>query len=614
MARKGLSLFVTVVLVVACTPAIAGVQHSSATSRALEDELLEEVAAGDIDAVRKLLKEGVSANAADEDGATALMYAARDGDLELVRLLVANGADPRRVGCLHWHEEGKEDWWTGSALHAAAGGGHMDVVRYLVGELGMDVDTQPADCDPRECEGRRTVTPLLEAAFSGRVAVMRYLLKHGADVNARDNCGRTAMHHAAYSGSADAIRLLLEHGADVDARAKDGYTPLHVAAFFNHVAAAKALLQGGADREARDSRGRTAWDRLKEDCSDELLSLLAVPGAEKSNQAGGGEATDALVDDEELNRIAKEATAEEIEEFRKKFSFSEDDMDDEEVRQLYALNRFLHGDGDEDQQTVEEFLESLVPDQYPAAPAPETPVMLRWDFHDPKNVFAYRIESESSGGLWDGLIGNTHLLYIVRSRGDGTADVEVQASSRDDGEGADSGETEDQPNFVEGLMNAIGGALIQGMGEDSTLPEGSGQQRQALQDYFPVPNQELQVGQTATIERSFPFNAMGSLLWVRGSTKITLKDFVYVDGHRCAELEVATDISKIDAPKRFRDRYDAYYRARGVAYFDLEDRCFAAGKYASVMSVSAGLDLDTRATVNLKRVPVPELPVQDGTE
>jgi cytohesin len=149
-------------------------------------------------------------------------------------------------------------------LHAAAANPGRDnalVVAALV-DAGADVNARTATTGE---------SPLHAAAEYPQVA--RVLLEHGANVHARDNDGRTPLHHAANraGASAEAIRLLLRAGADPNARDNNGRTPMHLLIQSAtpirgttqpklHPDPLQALLAGGADINAVDSAGDTPRD------------------------------------------------------------------------------------------------------------------------------------------------------------------------------------------------------------------------------------------------------------------------------------------------------------------------------------------------------------------
>ncbi len=114
-------------------------------------------------------------------------------------------------------------------------------------------------------------TPVATAAARRDTAAVRALLKDGADVNAAQGDGMTALHWAARSGDADLAQMLLYAGANVKAATRLGaYTPLMMAAEQGHAAVMAALLSAGADVKAANATGTTP------------LMLAALSGDAKS--------------------------------------------------------------------------------------------------------------------------------------------------------------------------------------------------------------------------------------------------------------------------------------------------------------------------------------------
>jgi hypothetical protein len=128
-------------------------------------------------------------------------------------------------------------------------------------------------------------TPLDLAAMSNNTEVVSLLLSKGADVNSRDEYGRTPQHFAAGAqfigcgeGGWETISLLLSKGADVNEMDKDGRTPLHFAAIRGELKSASFLLSKGADVNAIDNKGRTPLHEAI--CSIKIVEILVESGAD----------------------------------------------------------------------------------------------------------------------------------------------------------------------------------------------------------------------------------------------------------------------------------------------------------------------------------------------
>ena len=126
-----------------------------------------------------------------------------------------------------------------------------------------------------------TDAPVADAAMRRDGARVKVLLKQGADVNAAQGDGMTALHWAATHGDADQARMLIYAGARVDAMTRNGnYTPLHLAARIGNAAVVKALLEAGASANAKTtSGGATPLHFAAAQGSVEVINALADKGA-----------------------------------------------------------------------------------------------------------------------------------------------------------------------------------------------------------------------------------------------------------------------------------------------------------------------------------------------
>src|SRR5216683_3513030 len=110
-----------------------------------------------------------------------------------------------------------------------------------------------ADVNARDCDGD---TALMLAAERGHIELVKVLLKNGADVNAANLNGETALMRAAENDRAAAVKILLAHHADGNAGDVINCTPLMRAAYRGHVDVVKELLAYGADANARNGHSK----------------------------------------------------------------------------------------------------------------------------------------------------------------------------------------------------------------------------------------------------------------------------------------------------------------------------------------------------------------------
>ena len=265
----GLRACCVVAIVALCVAPIA---------RAAEVTLLQASEQGDRAAALRLLAKGANPNTPGPDGTTAIMYAAANDDLELVRALIKAGADVKV----------KNQFGT-SALTEAAIIGSSPIINAVL-KAGADPNT-------KNPEGE---TPLMEVARSGKLEAAKLLVEAGADVNIKEQFGgQTALMWAAAQSQAEMVKFLASKGADLDARGvvrqwerkviteprpkdlnKGGYTPLLYAAREGCVACARHLVEAGADPNLEDPDRVTPLNMALLNMHFEVAAYLIQAGAD----------------------------------------------------------------------------------------------------------------------------------------------------------------------------------------------------------------------------------------------------------------------------------------------------------------------------------------------
>lgn len=110
---------------------------------------------------------------------------------------------------------------------------------------------------PVDFRNKFNQTPLYYAVDSNNVEFAKFLINHGAKVNAKDYFGFTPLHEAIVRGSYNVAKLLIEKGANVNAKDQYGYTPLHLVCIYNRPKLAQLLIKKGANVNAKDNYGNT---------------------------------------------------------------------------------------------------------------------------------------------------------------------------------------------------------------------------------------------------------------------------------------------------------------------------------------------------------------------
>ncbi|MFC1604420.1 ankyrin repeat domain-containing protein [Planctomycetota bacterium] len=164
-----------------------------------------------VDNDRVAIAEYLIAHGADKHGDdywTVLMEAFGESSIEMVKLLIAKGAD------IHFKSVELNGW---TALHSAVDKGYKEIAELLI-QKGVDVNAGPW-------------TPLHVAARSRNRDIAELLIQNGADVNAKDHKGETPLYTAIRKKDLGVTQLLISKGANLKVKNNNGYTPLCEAPF-----------------------------------------------------------------------------------------------------------------------------------------------------------------------------------------------------------------------------------------------------------------------------------------------------------------------------------------------------------------------------------------------
>ncbi len=241
------------------------------------------------DAIRALVAAHANVNATDPDGTTALTFAIINAHYDTAALLLEDGADPNLADArgmtplyaavdMHTLDEtpGRPAPKQGDAIDS------LGIIEHLL-EKGANpnaaltatiLERVHNNGDPVLGEG---ATPLMRAARKADVAASRLLLDHGANASAVMKGGVTAVmiasgfggqvrfaeynpHSGTERDAAECVRLALAHGADMNAANGAGQTALHIAAAQRGDEFIRLLVANGGRLDAKDAQGHTPLD------------------------------------------------------------------------------------------------------------------------------------------------------------------------------------------------------------------------------------------------------------------------------------------------------------------------------------------------------------------
>jgi ankyrin repeat protein len=278
--------------------------------------------AGFEELVKLLLERGAKATAGDDEWMTPLHYASQEGHEAVAVLLLNNKAtiemkNDDGMTALHlaairgrekvaqlllkenaYIESRSSSGWT--PLHLAAKAGHTNVMEVLCGHKA-DIESK------NQSEGG--LTPLLLASGKDRPDTVTWLLRAGANVNARDNGGSTALHWAAYFCQANVAVVLLCRMSDKTVAAKDdnGNTALHLAASEKSGKVAE-LLSRRMDEDTltvKNVAGQTAFSIAADNGDKAVLQILVNYEADLTYEDGVQLEAGVTIKPEKINSIGE---------------------------------------------------------------------------------------------------------------------------------------------------------------------------------------------------------------------------------------------------------------------------------------------------------------------
>ena len=220
----------------------------------------------DVTEMKYALPLGFPVDSRDAGGRTPLMNAALYVNFQAVKNLIKRGADPSLVDNGGWN-----------SLHFAAKGGDTDIIALIHSHL-LKIGSKTG-------EG---YTPLMVAAFSGKLNAVEWFLEKGATVNCVDNTGWNTLHYAAQGGDTDIISLIHIHLPNIESKTGEGCTPLMVAVFYGKLHALQWFLEKGAAVTCEDNRGWNTLHYAAQGGDTDIISLIHTHLPNIESRTNGG--------------------------------------------------------------------------------------------------------------------------------------------------------------------------------------------------------------------------------------------------------------------------------------------------------------------------------------
>ena len=213
---------------------------------------------GHLELVRLILEKGADINYQnDVTGETALIHSSKAGHFEIAQMLVKNGSNT----------QAKDNTGEDAVLWGCTKG-HLDIVKML-----MTNNTSPDSKEKNDC--------LISASHSRNKELIDFLINnYNVNINAIDEHGETALMVATMTGNNEIMRILIDNGANVNINDKRGRNALMLSVQTGNLELAEFLIKNGADVNNKDNNGESSLMFATKAGHIRLVELLVNNGAD----------------------------------------------------------------------------------------------------------------------------------------------------------------------------------------------------------------------------------------------------------------------------------------------------------------------------------------------
>lgn len=240
--------------------------------------------------------------------------------------------------------------------------------------------------------------------------------------------------------------------------------------------------------------------------------------------------------------------------------------------------------------------------------APDTargPQTFRWDFSTTRTwsyAYTQRLKMRADSGTNSTYEAQAAGTMEIVSKGGGKAnlvlrDLELQVASSAGSKPAS-------------LKSPV--MVVPDVQEDGSVTGSGTGGSEVLRVLVPLPHGALAVGDVEQVPLSFPFNANGSPLTVRGTAKVTFAGFAKLSDRTCAVLDVVFDVSQLEVPPELPGSYRASLSGTSELWFDLDEHTvvretaeLAMSMRSDVAPSAAAVDMDMETVITVDRRPAP---------